>query len=933
MIQIRTLGSVDVESPARDAARAVVSQPKRFALLVYLAVALPRGPHRRDVLLSLFWPESDDERSRSVLRQTLYLLRQSLGAEALRSRGDEDIELDAAAVACDAVRFEEAITGGRLEEALDLYRGDFLHGFHAPGTASELEEWIEAERRRLKGLAGTAAWTLAARDEKSGHAAGAIYWARRAVALDRDNEEAVRDLVLLLARLGDRVGAARVVAEHAARLRAEFGMEPGAELTAIAARLREAPPAPSPGPTGSPTPARAGDAGTGPAHAPHTRSWATIGAVALALIAVVIALAPRSAGARRPAWIVAVGPIATVGAVDSTADAPAAGNLLATSLARLRGVEIIPAERLYDVQADLRRSGRGSASLLVAAQAAGARQLVRGTLRTAADGSAQLDLQVLDLDAGIVIRAFRASGTDLFTMVDDATSRLAAGFGVPAPAVPITAVTTKSVVAYRLYEEGLRAYFSDDPAAAYRILESATTEDPSFAMAEYYAGVVGAVLQRPGAVAHMRRAATLAGRAPDREALMIRYRIAQYDQSPATPAVAETLAVRYPMDPDAQYALGEVRQTDGDWPAAVTLFRRAIDMDSLSLRTASARCLSCEAFGQLWWTYLLADSAAAAERVIVELMRRRGINENLYHQLALAQLRQGHYAAALASWRTQDSLVPNGEGIGLQRAWTAMYQSDFATSDSVLGRLQRYGRESMRSEYAWFRAISLRNQGRLREALASRPLDPVMRAVLLFETGEPRTPAAAYEAAAAVPPDSVSGALARRRTWNLTLAATCLAAAGDTARLARIADDAEAAGARSGYGRDHRLHHYIRGLLWAARGDHARAAEAFERSIWSWTDGYTRANYQLARERLALGMPRAALYPLQAALRGELQSSNLYVTRTEIHELLARAFAAAGQRDSAAAHYALVARAWKDADQPFAARRAAAEAYLSGTGR
>ena len=80
---------------------------------------------------------------------------------------------------------------------------------------------------------------------------------------------------------------------------------------------------------------------------------------------------------------------------------------------------------------------------------------------------------------------------------------------------------------------------------------------------------------------------------------------------------------------------------------------------------------------------------------------------------------------------------------------------------------------------------------------------------------------------------------------------------------------------------------------------------------------------------LAWGRAREAIYPLHAALRGDLLSSNLYVTRTGLHELLAEAFAAVGARDSASVHYRLVARAWAHAEAPFAHRRVHAAAFLT----
>ena len=77
---------------------------------------------------------------------------------------------------------------------------------------------------------------------------------------------------------------------------------------------------------------------------------------------------------------------------------------------------------------------------------------------------------------------------------------------------------------------------------------------------------------------------------------------------------------------------------------------------------------------------------------------------------------------------------------------------------------------------------------------------------------------------------------------------------------------------------------------------------------------------------------RSILIAASMALRGSVESSNLYVTRTELHEQLGQAWDAANGRDSAAAHYRVVATAWKRADEPFRARRARVEARLAEPG-
>jgi hypothetical protein len=77
--------------------------------------------------------------------------------------------------------------------------------------------------------------------------------------------------------------------------------------------------------------------------------------------------------------------------------------------------------------------------------------------------------------------------------------------------------------------------------------------------------------------------------------------------------------------------------------------------------------------------------------------------------------------------------------------------------------------------------------------------------------------------------------------------------------------------------------------------------------------------------------PQDAIAVLQPALRGSIEAQNLYVNRIELHELLARAWDAAGRSDSAAAHYRVVARAWEAGDPAFRARSDAARARVGAS--
>jgi DNA-binding SARP family transcriptional activator/TolB-like protein len=237
MIELRMLGTLELTSADNGAGGSVLAQPRRAALLSYLALASPRGFHRRDTLLALFWPEYDADQARHALRQSVYFLRRALGANSIVSRGDEELALAPDQVRCDAWAFEAAIDQGRPADAIALYRGELLAGFHI-SAAPDFERWLDEERSRLRQLAGAAGWALAAAREREGDAAGAVEAARRATALGPPDETALRRLMLLLERLGDRAAAVRAYEAFTGKLKAEYELEPSAETQSVVARIR-----------------------------------------------------------------------------------------------------------------------------------------------------------------------------------------------------------------------------------------------------------------------------------------------------------------------------------------------------------------------------------------------------------------------------------------------------------------------------------------------------------------------------------------------------------------------------------------------------------------------------------------------------------------------------------------------------------------------
>jgi DNA-binding SARP family transcriptional activator len=161
MIELRTLGGADLRSSEGESALPLAVQPKRLALLIYLALDDSSGFRRRDSVVAHLWPELDTSHARGAMRQALHSLRRLMGEDSMIARGEEEIAVNREVVRCDAVAFLECANTGRHEAALKLYRGDFLDGFFASDVAPEFDEWVADTRLDLRRRAAQSAWALA----------------------------------------------------------------------------------------------------------------------------------------------------------------------------------------------------------------------------------------------------------------------------------------------------------------------------------------------------------------------------------------------------------------------------------------------------------------------------------------------------------------------------------------------------------------------------------------------------------------------------------------------------------------------------------------------------------------------------------------------------------------------------------------------------
>ena len=215
---------------------------KSAALLAYLAYH-PKRAHPRDELAELLWPETAPEVGRHNLRQALLSLRRQLeppGAVEppapvfLATRAELQLS---PAVVTDVAEFEAGLksasqaadAGERavaLTSAVELYQGHLLPGHY--------EEWITGERERLAEACLGALQQLVDLCRETGDTERAVWFVRRALAIDPLREEAHRALMRLLIAADRRADALRQFQDLERVLREQLDETPSAEAVALA---------------------------------------------------------------------------------------------------------------------------------------------------------------------------------------------------------------------------------------------------------------------------------------------------------------------------------------------------------------------------------------------------------------------------------------------------------------------------------------------------------------------------------------------------------------------------------------------------------------------------------------------------------------------------------------------------------------------------
>lgn len=237
------LGDPQVEV---DGVPVKLARHKALALLALLAMT--GRPQPREALATLLWTEYDAPSALAYLRRAVWEIGRTIGKEWLVAERETLSLPPSANLWLDVDQFRRRVSRlpaepvsttrlAELEEAIRLYRGDFLAGLtvdDAPGFEAWQIQEAEALRRELRqALAALAQGHEHLRQWEAGLAA-----THRWLAQDELDEAAHQQAMRLYMGLGDRSAALRQFDRCAGLLAAELGARPAPETVELAERIR-----------------------------------------------------------------------------------------------------------------------------------------------------------------------------------------------------------------------------------------------------------------------------------------------------------------------------------------------------------------------------------------------------------------------------------------------------------------------------------------------------------------------------------------------------------------------------------------------------------------------------------------------------------------------------------------------------------------------
>ena len=593
-----------------------------------------------------------------------------------------------------------------------------------------------------------------------------------------------------------------------------------------------------------------------------------------------------------------------------------ASNLIATDLAGVPDIHIVPPHRISDAFSNLGYPPDGSPDHGTAARVAGvvnAPWMLMGHILQDHPGLI-ISFELIDVALDEVIATRRisgAAGESIFDVVDRLTDALRRELDIPESALaadlPVSEKTTSSEEAYRLYLEGLRRQLRFEQHEAFDYFEKSIAADSTFALA-YYGLSNSTFLDYSAKIRMIDKSLEYSGALPRRDRMIIKaLHAGLHGDYKLEEALYDTLIVECPDDKYVFFRYGGLYYGRKDYKRSLELYNRAIELDP-----TYADALNRVAYIH----YRLGDHIKALLTINKCIEVADPNDPNPYDSRGELLSMMGHLDEAIESM--EKALSINPDFVSRDRlARLYSFRGDYEKADSLYSTY-------LSSEWRWERSVgrNLRSmqfilQGKFKEALhrIDEAIGADMADTLSLELESPEQQygetkwkyfykAIVYEELGML--DSALVEIRQSGWWKNHIHARILMKLGDERRADSLLADSK----------DYFVRTTIAGWIYLLRGESNKAIEELTSGLeFSNPDAVFIARYNLGRCLLETGDFEGAVKILKSAEEYyNVDRIHWPLASIKIHYYLGHAYAESGQIDEAIEQYERFVYLWRDAD-------------------